>query len=64
MYETGSCICCRGNVEVVLGQKDQRGALATLLKDLDLEQVLNRDVEHLSGEHISRAYVCEKRICF
>ena len=49
---------------MVLGQKDQRGALATLLKDLDLEQVLNRDVEHLSGEHISRAYVCEKRICF
>lgn len=39
----------RGNVEVVLGQKDQRGVLPNLLKDLDLEQVLNRDVEHLSG---------------
>lgn len=44
----------RGNVEVVLGQKDQRGALATLLKDLDLEQVLNRDVEHLSGGELQR----------
>lgn len=36
-------------MEVVLNQKDQRGVLPALLKDLDLEQVLNRDVEHLSG---------------
>lgn len=41
---------CRGNVEVVLDQKDERGAKAQLLKDLELEQVLDRDVEHLSGE--------------
>ncbi|KAK9803775.1 hypothetical protein WJX73_005479 [Symbiochloris irregularis] len=44
----------RGNVEVVLGQKDQRGVLPRLLKDLDLEQVLNRDVEHLSGGELQR----------
>lgn len=40
---------CRGNVEVVLDQKDERGAKQQLLEDLELIQVLDRDVEHLSG---------------
>ena len=39
----------RGNVETVLDQKDERGVKAMLLEELDLAQVLDRDVEHLSG---------------
>lgn len=39
----------RGNVEKVIDGKDQRGAKAELLEDLDLVQVLDRDVENLSG---------------
>ena len=39
----------RGNVETVLDQKDERGVKAMLLAELDLAQVLDRDVEHLSG---------------
>lgn len=38
----------------ILDQKDQRGVKASLLKDLDLEQVLDRDVEHLSGGELQR----------
>ena len=45
---------CRGNVGDILDQKDQRGVKASLLKDLDLEQVLDRDVEHLSGGELQR----------
>jgi translation initiation factor RLI1 len=41
--------CCRGNVGLVINQKDQRGVKEELLRDLDLNQVLDRDVEHLSG---------------
>ena len=33
----------------VLEAKDERGQIAQLLKDLDLEQVLDRNVENLSG---------------
>ena len=40
---------CRGNVETVLDQKDERGVKEMLLQELDLRQVLDRDVEHLSG---------------
>jgi hypothetical protein len=36
-------------VETVLDQKDERGVKAMLLAELDLAQVLDRDVEHLSG---------------
>ena len=36
-------------MEVVLDQKDERGAKQQLLEDLELIQVLDRDVEHLSG---------------
>ena len=43
-----SC-CGRGNVEKVIDGKDQRGAKQQLLEDLDLVQVLDRDVENLSG---------------
>ncbi len=39
----------RGNVEEVLIQKDGRGQREHLQKVLELEQVLDRDVEHLSG---------------
>ena len=38
----------------ILDQKDQRGVKAALLRDLDLEQVLDRDVEHLSGGELQR----------
>ena len=38
----------------ILDQKDQRGVKASLLKDLELEQVLDRDVEHLSGGELQR----------
>lgn len=45
----------RGNVEEVLKQKDGRGQREHLQKVLELEQVLDRDVEHLSGMlHIVR----------
>ncbi|KAK9806747.1 hypothetical protein WJX72_001148 [[Myrmecia] bisecta] len=44
----------RGNVGDVLDQKDQRGEKANLLQLLDLEQVLDRDVEHLSGGELQR----------
>ncbi|CAK0771777.1 ABC transporter E member 2 [Coccomyxa viridis] len=44
----------RGNVGEILDQKDQRGVKAALLRDLDLEQVLDRDVEHLSGGELQR----------
>ena len=39
----------KGNVEDVLIQKDGRGQREHLQKVLELEQVLDRDVEHLSG---------------
>lgn len=39
----------RGNVEDVLKQKDGRGQREHLQRVLELEQVLDRDVEHLSG---------------
>ena len=39
----------KGNVEEVLIQKDGRGQREHLQKVLELEQVLDRDVEHLSG---------------
>ena len=48
----------RGNVEVVIDQKDQRNVKATLLKQLELEQVLDRDVEHLSGVYNLTAIDC------
>jgi len=44
----------RGNVGDVLDQKDERGAKAELLKELDLEQVLDRNVENLSGGELQR----------
>ncbi|KAL4855086.1 ABC transporter E family member 2 [Chlorella vulgaris] len=44
----------RGNVEEVLIEKDQRGQRQQLMKDLDLEQVLDRNVEHLSGGELQR----------
>lgn len=51
--------CGRGNVEKVIDGKDQRGAKQELLENLDLVQVLDRDVENLSG--ISHA-TCPKQI--
>ena len=36
-------------MEKVIDGKDQRGAKNQLLEDLDLVQVLDRDVENLSG---------------
>ena len=43
------CVLHSGNVGEVLDSKDERGQNAQLLKDLDLEQVLDRNVENLSG---------------
>ena len=37
-------------MEKVIDGKDQRGAKDQLLEDLDLVQVLDRDVENLSGK--------------
>jgi ATP-binding cassette subfamily E protein 1 len=44
----------RGNVAEVLAEKDQRGQRAALQRDLDLEQVLDRNVENLSGGELQR----------
>lgn len=44
----------RGNVGQVLKSKDDRGLLAELAKDLELEQVMDRDVENLSGGELQR----------
>ncbi|DBB05960.1 hypothetical protein WJX82_003448 [Trebouxia sp. C0006] len=44
----------KGNVEEVLIQKDGRGQREHLQKVLELEQVLDRDVEHLSGGELQR----------
>mmetsp|Transcript_20524 Transcript_20524/g.57218 ORF Transcript_20524/g.57218 Transcript_20524/m.57218 type:complete len:618 (-) Transcript_20524:579-2432(-) len=44
----------RGNVREVLDSKDQRQVKAELLKDLDLEQVCDRNVENLSGGELQR----------
>jgi len=44
----------RGNVGDVLRSKDQRGICDKLLAELDLEQVLDRNVENLSGGELQR----------
>ena len=44
----------RGNVEEVIVSKDERGAKEQLLADLDLNQVLDRNVENLSGGELQR----------
>jgi ATP-binding cassette, sub-family E, member 1 len=44
----------RGNVGDVLIAKDARGVREALQKDLDLEQVLDRNVENLSGGELQR----------
>lgn len=44
----------RGNVGEVLAEKDGRGAVKHLQQVLELEQVMDRDVEHLSGGELQR----------
>ncbi|KAJ7542084.1 hypothetical protein O6H91_10G089000 [Diphasiastrum complanatum] len=44
----------RGNVDEVLSQKDEREMKLELCKDLDLNQVLDRDVGDLSGGELQR----------
>ncbi|EIE24324.1 Abce1 protein [Coccomyxa subellipsoidea C-169] len=44
----------RGSVESIIDEKDARGVKEMLLRDLDLEQVLDREVEHLSGGELQR----------
>lgn len=44
----------RGNVGTVLSSKNDRGAMDTLVKDLDLEQVMDRNIEVLSGGELQR----------
>ena len=48
---------------MVIDGKDGRGAKKQLLKDLDLEQVLDRDVENLSGGHQPPAALPAPRKC-
>ena len=59
LHDRDTWLAGRGNVEVVLDQKDERGAKAQLLEDLELTAVLDRDVEHLSGApHAPSARPC------
>lgn len=44
----------KGNVGDVIDAKNARGVKAQLLADLDLAQVTDRDVEHLSGGELQR----------
>ena len=44
----------RGNVGEVLDQKDERDKKAELCADLQLNQVIDRDVENLSGGELQR----------
>jgi len=44
----------RGNVEEVLQEKDERDAMAFLARELELEQVMDRNVENLSGGELQR----------
>lgn len=44
----------RGNVGEVIDGKDERGVKEDLYKDLDLAQVLDRNVENLSGGELQR----------
>jgi len=48
----------RGNVLEVIEQKDERGVKQKLMKDLDLEQVTDRNVENLSGGELQRFAIC------
>lgn len=48
------CTPPRGNVDEVITQKDARGVRESLLERLDLQQVLDRNVEHLSGGELQR----------
>ena len=44
----------RGNVGEVLDQKDERNKKAELCADLELNQVIDRAVENLSGGELQR----------
>jgi len=44
----------RGNVGEMLVEKDARGVREQLLRELDLEQVTDRNVENLSGGELQR----------
>jgi len=48
----------RGNVLDVIKEKDGRNVKETLMKDLDLLQVTDRDVENLSGGELQRFAIC------
>jgi len=51
----------KGNVSTILGQKDERKIKQKMLDELDLNVVLERDVEELSGGELQRfaiAVVC------
>lgn len=48
----------RGNVLDVINEKDERNAKDMLMKDLDLLQVTDRNVENLSGGELQRFAIC------
>jgi ATP-binding cassette subfamily E protein 1 len=48
----------RGNVLDVIKEKDERNVKESLMKDLDLLQVTDRNVENLSGGELQRFAIC------
>ena len=48
----------RGNVLDVINEKDERGAKDQLMKELDLLQVTDRNVDNLSGGELQRFAIC------
>jgi len=48
----------RGNVLDVINEKDERDAKEYLMKELDLVQVTDRNVENLSGGELQRFAIC------
>ena len=49
------CWCVKTRLVVqILADKDERGVMDQLAKALDLEQVMDRDVENLSGGELQR----------
>jgi ATP-binding cassette, sub-family E, member 1 len=51
----------RGKVHEIIARKDERKAFDQLKQDLDLQHVLDREIQHLSGGELQRfaiAFVC------
>jgi ATP-binding cassette subfamily E protein 1 len=44
----------KGEVKALMESKSERGNMQMLIDDLDLKDVLNRNIEHLSGGELQR----------